>query len=89
MYDFAYHTASSAADAAAKAKGKSDAKYMAGGQTLIPTLKQRLAKPTDVIDLGGARDLKGISAAGGAVTIGRGRRLGRRQEGHPGPRRAR
>jgi carbon-monoxide dehydrogenase medium subunit len=70
MYDFAYHKASSAADAASKAKGKSDAKFMAGGQTLIPTMKQRLAKPSDVIDLGGASDLKGISAAGGAVTIG-------------------
>ncbi len=70
MYDFAYHKASSTADAAAKAKGKSDAKFMAGGQTLIPTLKQRLAKPTDVIDLGGLTDLRGISAAGARLTIG-------------------
>ena len=58
-----------ASDAASKAKGKPDAKFMAGGQTLIPTMKQRLAKPSDVIDLGGAADLKGISASGGTVTI--------------------
>jgi carbon-monoxide dehydrogenase medium subunit len=70
MYDFAYHKASSAADAAAKAKGKSDAKFMAGGQTLIPTLKQRLAKPTDIIDLAGIADLKAISASAGVLTIG-------------------
>ncbi len=70
MYDFTYHKASSTADAAAKAKGKADAKFMAGGQTLIPTLKQRLAKPTDVIDLGGLTDLRGISVSGGTLTIG-------------------
>lgn len=70
MYDFAYHKAASVADAAAKAKGNDDAKFMAGGQTLIPTLKQRLARPTDVIDLGGLADLKSISVAGGVVTLG-------------------
>lgn len=70
MYDFAYHKASSAADAAAKIKGKADGKFMAGGQTLIPTLKQRLAKPSDVVDLGGANDLRGITAGAGVLTIG-------------------
>ena len=70
MYDFAYHKASSVGDAVAKAKGKDDAKFMAGGQTLIPTLKQRLARPSDVIDLGGVGDLRSISVAGGTVTIG-------------------
>jgi carbon-monoxide dehydrogenase medium subunit len=70
MYDFAYHKASSVADAVGKAKGKDDAKFIAGGQTLIPTLKQRLARPSDVIDLGGIADLRSISVGGGAVTIG-------------------
>ena len=70
MYDFAYHKASSAADAAAKVKGKAEAKFMAGGQTLIPTLKQRLAKPSDVVDLGGAADLRGITTGAGVLTIG-------------------
>jgi len=47
-----------------------DARYLAGGQTLIPVLKQRLAQPAAVIDLSGISDLEGISVAGGEVTIG-------------------
>src|SRR3546814_12430952 len=38
--------------------------------TLIPTLKQRLAQPSDLIDLGGVRELAGITVAGDTVTIG-------------------
>ena len=47
-----------------------DARYLAGGQTLIPVLKQRLAQPAAVIDLNGISDIDGISVAGGEVTIG-------------------
>jgi carbon-monoxide dehydrogenase medium subunit len=47
-----------------------DAKVVAGGMTLIPTLKQRLAQPSDLIDLGGAAELKGIKAEAGGITIG-------------------
>jgi carbon-monoxide dehydrogenase medium subunit len=47
-----------------------DARYLAGGQTLIPVLKQRLAQPSAIIDLGGVSDLKGISVAGDDITIG-------------------
>src|SRR3546814_17013592 len=43
---------------------------MAGGMTLIPTLKQRLASPSDLVDLGGIRDLKGIREDGGKLVIG-------------------
>jgi carbon-monoxide dehydrogenase medium subunit len=43
---------------------------MAGGMTLIPTLKLRLASPSDVIDLGRVSDLGGINASGDAVSIG-------------------
>jgi carbon-monoxide dehydrogenase medium subunit len=50
--------------------GNEDAKLMAGGQTLLPTLKQRLAQPSDVIDLGGIGELKGIKEEGGGITIG-------------------
>jgi carbon-monoxide dehydrogenase medium subunit len=70
MYNFEYHRASSVDDAAAKLGGASDGTLLAGGQTLIPTLKQRLASPSDVIDIAGVADLKGISAEGGGVTIG-------------------
>src|SRR3546814_3018074 len=38
--------------------------------TLIPTLKQRLAQPSDLIDLGGVRELAGITVAGDTATIG-------------------
>ena len=47
-----------------------DAKLMAGGQTFIPTLKQRLAQPSDVIDLGAIAELKGIKEEAGGLTIG-------------------
>ncbi len=70
MYDFAYHRPGSLADAAKQIKGASDGKLMAGGMTLIPTLKQRLARPSDVVDLGGLKDLRGIKVSGGTVTIG-------------------
>ncbi len=70
MYEFTYHKADSVADAAAKVQGADDGVLMAGGMTLIPTLKQRLAMPSDVVDLGGVADMKGISVSGGVVSIG-------------------
>ena len=45
------------------AKG-SEAKYLAGGHTLIPVMKQRLAAPSDVIDLGKIKELVGIEVVG-------------------------
>ncbi|MGE0422764.1 MAG: xanthine dehydrogenase family protein subunit M [Reyranellaceae bacterium] len=70
MYDFAYHKPKTVADALAAAKKGDEAKFMAGGMTLIPTLKQRLARPSDVVDLGALGDLKGIKVDGSGVTIG-------------------
>ena len=70
MYEFEYHKPSSVADAAAAVKGASDGTFMAGGQTLIPTLKQRLASPSDVIDLGGIAELSGIRKDGNDLVIG-------------------
>lgn len=69
MYAFDYHKASSVADATAKLGGAEDGKFLAGGMTLLPTLKQRLASPSDVIDLAGIGDLVGIEVSGDAVTI--------------------
>jgi len=70
MYNFAYHKAKSVAEAAAQAGKGDEAKLLAGGMTLLPTLKQRLAKPSDLIDLGGIAELKGIRRDGNALTIG-------------------
>ena len=69
MYDFTYQRAASADDAAAKIGGADDGAYIAGGQTLLPTMKLRLANPSDLIDLAGA-GLSGITASGGGVSIG-------------------
>jgi carbon-monoxide dehydrogenase medium subunit len=69
MYETTYHRPSSVDEAAALfSKGK-EAKYLAGGHTLIPVMKQRLASPSDVIDLGRIKDLVGIEASGDALTI--------------------
>ncbi|MDA1101330.1 MAG: xanthine dehydrogenase family protein subunit M [Proteobacteria bacterium] len=70
MYNFNFHTASSLDDAVAKLGAAEDGTVMAGGQTLIPVLKQRLAKPSDVVDLSGIGELKGITANSDGVTIG-------------------
>ncbi len=70
MYDFAYHRPKSVADAVALLKGKEEARPMSGGMTLIPTLKQRLARPSDVVDLGGLKELAGIKVEGDNVVIG-------------------
>ena len=70
MYETNFHKAATAQEAAALLNTSEDGKILAGGQTLIPTMKQRLADPTDVIDLSGAADLRGITIAGDQVTIG-------------------
>ena len=70
MYEFNYHKATSVADAAAKLAAAADAKLMAGGQTLIAALKLRLASPSDVIDLRGVAELRGIRKDGGVISIG-------------------
>ena len=69
MYQTTYHRPSSVDEAvAAFAKG-SDSKYLAGGHTLIPVMKQRLAAPSDVIDLGKIKELIGIEVSGDTLTI--------------------
>lgn len=71
MYAFDYHRPTSVEDAAALLSSRPDAKILAGGQTLLPTLKLRLANPTDVIDLTLVRPhLSAITREGGAVVIG-------------------
>jgi carbon-monoxide dehydrogenase medium subunit len=69
MYDFGYTKPSSLADAVKALSSDGDAKALAGGQTLIPVLKQRLNKPSTVIDLS-RLGLSGITVTGDSVTIG-------------------
>ncbi len=69
MYATTYHKPASAADAAAAMAKADDGKILAGGQTLIPTMKARLAAPSDLVSLSGA-NLTGITLEAGTVTIG-------------------
>ncbi len=69
MYDFAYQKPGSLADAVATLAADGEARPLAGGMTYIPVLKQRLAKPTTVVDLSGL-GLSGINVSGGVVNIG-------------------
>jgi carbon-monoxide dehydrogenase medium subunit len=70
MRNFDYHLASDVKAAEALLKAKEDGKLMAGGMTLLPTLKQRLAAPSDVIDLGSISALKGVRKDGNEIVIG-------------------
>src|ERR1700712_538689 len=69
MYETTYHRPSSVAEAAALFAKGSEAKYLAGGHTLLPVMKQRLASPSDVIDLGRIKELVGIELSGDTLTI--------------------
>ncbi len=70
MYSFDYVRPTSVADAAKALAANPEARLLAGGQTLIPTLKQRLASPAAVIDIGGIADLRTIKRDGDKLVIG-------------------
>lgn len=70
MYEFSYHRPASIDEAAKILAGTENGQFLAGGQTLIPTLKQRLAQHSDLIDLGAIAGLRGIRIDGDAVVIG-------------------
>jgi carbon-monoxide dehydrogenase medium subunit len=70
MYSFEYSRAKSVAEAAKAATSDDEAKILAGGMTLVPTLKQRLAKPSVLIDLNGIAELSGIKREGNGLVIG-------------------
>lgn len=69
MYDFTYHRASDVADAVGKVGAAAEGQFLAGGHTLLPTLKLRLARPSDLVDLQDVEDLRGVSASDGGVTV--------------------
>lgn len=67
---FAYHRAVSVSDAVAVLAANPDAKILAGGHSLVPAMKLRLATPGMLVDLGGVMELKGVSIADGVAAIG-------------------
>ena len=68
MYAFAYEKPASVADVLARIAAGGQA--LAGGQTLIASMKQRLAQPETLVDLSGAAELRGIRREGNALVIG-------------------
>jgi len=70
MYDFNYHKPRSIQDALSLFSESEDGLYLAGGHTLIPSMKVRLRAPTDVIDLSGIDGLASIGEESGTLVIG-------------------
>ena len=70
MTSFNYHSPAAAGEAVNAATGSDDKRYLAGGMSLIPSIKQRLLEPTDLISLDGIADLAGIRQDGNNIVIG-------------------
>jgi aerobic carbon-monoxide dehydrogenase medium subunit len=70
MYGFNYQRPTTIAEALAARRGAPDSRFLAGGMTLIASLKHRLASPSDLIDLAGLPDLDAIRVQGNALVIG-------------------
>ena len=70
MYSFAYVKPGSLKEVTAFLEANPEARPLAGGMTLIPTLKARLAQPTHLVDISGLKELAGIEAQGSTLTIG-------------------
>ena len=68
--EFDYHKAGSVAEAIELLASHEDARLLAGGHSLLPLMRLRLARPATLIDIGGLSDLKGISVNGDTVRIG-------------------
>lgn len=70
MYQFKYHRPDSLNAARALFAQSDDPMYLSGGMTLLPTMKQRLAAPTDIIDLAKVPELGGVNVSADTVSIG-------------------
>src|SRR5438045_9359061 len=71
MYNFEFHRPSGLRQASNMLGKLDEAKILAGGQTLIPTMKLRLASPNNLIDLNAiAEELSGIELRGRSIVIG-------------------
>ena len=74
MYSFSYVKPTSLKDVGEFLKSNPEARPLAGGMTLIPTLKARLAQPSHLVDISGLEELRGIESKGGTLVIGAGTR---------------
>ncbi|TPG08457.1 xanthine dehydrogenase family protein subunit M [Sphingomonas oligophenolica] len=69
MYPFAYRRPTTLAEARAMFANGEDAAFLSGGHTLLPTMKQRLASPSDLVDLTGIAELSGIEEVPGGILV--------------------
>ena len=69
MYSFDVKTPSTIDEVTAAIEASDDGQVLAGGQTLIPVLKQRLAMPSELIGLDRVSELSGVSTSGDSITI--------------------
>ncbi len=72
MYEFEFMRPTTLAEALSVLSEDEDAQPLAGGQTLIPALKQRLAMPSKLVSLMGIEELRDIRATGGVLSLGGG-----------------
>jgi len=72
MKAFNFHNPTAVDEDVAHSSGSDDKQFIAGGMTLIPTLKQGLVHPSDLINLAGIEELKGIRQDGNDVVVGTG-----------------
>lgn len=70
MYEFEYHRPQTVNEAAALLADREEARALAGGMTLIPTMKLRLAQPTDLVDLGAIDGLDRVERHDDVVEVG-------------------
>jgi carbon-monoxide dehydrogenase medium subunit len=70
MKDFEFHRPASTTDAVALLKAREGAKFLAGGQSLLPVMKLDLAEPSDLVSLAGLKELRDIRVDGNTVAIG-------------------
>ena len=70
MYEFTYNQATSVEEAAAQLRKTSESMPLAGGMSLIPTMKLRLSSPPNLVDLNRVKELGGIERKGDTLTIG-------------------
>ena len=70
MYNFKYHKVNTIQEASNLLISCDDPKILAGGHTLIPTLKQRLSQPSDIIDISMIKDLNKIDLEDNKIIIG-------------------
>ncbi|MBA3478427.1 MAG: FAD binding domain-containing protein, partial [Lautropia sp.] len=70
MYPFTYHRPGDLADALSRLAADPDAKLLAGGMTLLPSMKHRLSAPSQLIDIAGLPELRGIRRDGNSLVVG-------------------